>query len=185
MGPCPFRHGYAGVPDRWNRKTDASMGPCPFRHGYAISFCNLVDSVLASMGPCPFRHGYLSACGSQCLTALMLQWGHALSGMDIWSEFGCWLQFGQASMGPCPFRHGYPTQLVIGSVTFQLLQWGHALSGMDIFSSSNAETASVPLQWGHALSGMDILCLANYHSNYHQRFNGAMPFQAWIFYWQR
>ena len=35
----------------------------------------------ASMGPCPFRHGYYSGeTGSNPIN--LLQWGHALSGMD-------------------------------------------------------------------------------------------------------
>ena len=63
---------------------------------------------------------------------LKLQWGHALSGMDI--EL---LADGQAvgtfaSMGPCPFRHGYWQCWVSGQVKTSTLQWGHALSGMDI-----------------------------------------------------
>ena len=85
-----------------------------------------------------------------------LQWGHALSGMDI-SECN---------------------RDLIGRL---MLQWGHALSGMDIprwLATTNQETT---LQWGHALSGMDILCGSAGSGGTGRRFNGAMPFQAWIY----
>ena len=59
------------------------------------------------------------------------------------------------------------------------LQWGHALSGMDILVVYQISQASEMLQWGHALSGMDI-GNANAGKPKNQRFNGAMPFQAWI-----
>ena len=61
----------------------------------------------------------------------MLQWGHALSGMDI-GTWGFWLVDGQG------------------------LQWGHALSGMDIISPGYKAYYALLLQWGHALSGMDM-----------------------------
>ena len=59
-------------------------------------------------------------------------------------------------MGPCPFRHGYLVVRPAGGGARTKLQWGHALSGMDM-------TTPQPI-----LAGLD------------QRFNGAMPFQAWI-----
>ena len=59
-----------------------------------------------------------------------LQWGHALSGMDI-AELGL----------PIP--------------KLLKLQWGHALSCMDTARFSAGEFNILWLQWGHALSGMD------------------------------
>ena len=38
---------------------------------------------------------------------LLLQWGHALSGMDIRPQLFARESLWPASMGPCPFRHGY------------------------------------------------------------------------------
>ena len=61
----------------------ASMGPCPFRHGYLRDTRIPIDSKRASMGPCPFRHGYLPDFLPADGYVAMLQWGHALSGMDM------------------------------------------------------------------------------------------------------
>ena len=61
----------------------------------------------------------------------MLQWGHALSGMD--------------TLESIPYFCIHNT-----------LQWGHALSGMDTFLLGfYAASKEYKLQWGHALSGMD------------------------------
>ena len=86
----------------------ASMGPCPFRHGYIRMWVVCQGEKHASMGPCPFRHGYLSLSQHLLVTVQKLQWGHALSGMDIWNM---WLDNDKITLE---------------------LQWGHALSGMDI-----------------------------------------------------
>ena len=68
----------------------------------------------------------------------MLQWGHAFSGMDTVQILRHDLLPVTASMGPCPFRHGYlpgPRRKARASVR---LQWGHALSGMDIWPDQRA-----------------------------------------------
>ena len=83
MGPCPFRHGYKTEPASPGETRTASMGPCPFRHGYTLLFALDKYQVRASMGPCPFRHGYAEA-REYHQEAQRLQWGHALSGMDMW-----------------------------------------------------------------------------------------------------
>ena len=57
------------------------MGPCPFRHGYVVLPVVSVMVMTASMGPCPFRHGYHGQLSFH-RHINMLQWGHALSGMD-------------------------------------------------------------------------------------------------------
>ena len=62
---------------------EASMGPCPFRHGYNILCIQCQHDIAASMGPCPFRHGYTAYALYDLYILLLLQWGHALSGMDI------------------------------------------------------------------------------------------------------
>ena len=131
----------------------------------------------ASMGPCPFRHGYADRTVLS-VTAYWLQWGHALSGMDMASETAQTTLQKEASMGPCPFRHGYMT-LGIGSAVEGKLQWGHALSGMDIGRYAQHTPAQHTLQWGHALSGMDMKAILSGLVRM-KCFNGAMPFQAWI-----
>ena len=107
MGPCPFRHGYSVLGDQMIIRLGASMGPCPFRHGYLPLSPRHQFLDIASMGPCPFRHGYKlldlsgNALGESFNGAMpfqawisgqpamgvdqaaVLQWGHALSGMDI------------------------------------------------------------------------------------------------------
>ena len=47
--------------------------------------------------------------GADCMITDVreLQWGHALSGMDMPSEVVQTASSTNASMGPCPFRHGY------------------------------------------------------------------------------
>ena len=94
-------------------------------------------------GQIPFFLGYL------------LQWGHALSGMDTALYQACtWPRY--------------------------LLQWGHALSGMDTISHYEYSPDGQKLQWGHALSGMDTTVSWSFAFIYPPCFNGAMPFQAWI-----
>ena len=87
---------------------------------------------------------------------MVLQWGHALSGMDIGEDGRQRCHRCHASMGPCPFRHGYKAIYETIGGQHIMLQWGHALSGMDIASTQFLIGSSIMLQWGHALSGMDI-----------------------------
>ena len=108
------------------------------------------------MGPCPFRHGYTSTFGLYAVMSFMLQWGHALSGMDtpglvLVSSGGC----RYASMGPCPFRHGYWLNAEIEDVQI------------------DASMGPCPFRHGYIANGLEIITTNN-------RFNGAMPFQAWI-----
>ena len=60
------------------------------------------------------------------------------------------------------------------------LQWGHALSGMDTIAPERQIPPLDQLQWGHALSGMDTCRDSGDSGASSLRFNGAMPFQAWI-----
>ena len=128
----------------------------------------------------PFQ-AWICTCGvGRMRTYRQLQWGHALSGMDIgeWQETGSSEETG--------FNGAMPFQAWISGYSFKLLksdnrlQWGHALSGMDTFAKGvSGSSMDSTLQWGHALSGMDTRGRPMHH-NAHHRFNGAMPFQAWI-----
>ena len=134
----------------------ASMGPCPFRHGYRRMqslFCFVIS---ASMGPCPFRHGYHRSRPARGERVFVLQWGHALSGMDTrlkQPRSGHSLCFN----GAMPFQAWIPTVISAPKSTATKLQWGHALSGMDTLAILAIENFMVGLQWGHALSGMDTV----------------------------
>ena len=111
--------------------------------------------------------------------AKTLQWGHALSGMDIGGldvrqfplqprfngamPFQAWIPYGSPclfSASGC-FNGAMPFQAWIPWFTDQIprfrfpLQWGHALSGMDTGLRWIPSMNHVTLQWGHALSGMD------------------------------
>ena len=137
MGPCPFRHGYAGWLLFFATTLIASMGPCPFRHGYEYTAREKHAFTSASMGPCPFRHGYMYTEGHGRYRSGKLQWGHALSGMDI-------------------------SILSAMSFSFILLQWGHALSGMDIIRACPHPADACPASMGpcpfrHGYDGSDDL----------------------------
>ena len=87
--------------------TECFNGAMPFqawiRGGWYVCY---PETRCASMGPCPFRHGYMDMLQQHLKALSLLQWGHALSGMD--------------------------TQVAFSSITgLEVLQWGHALSGMD------------------------------------------------------
>ena len=109
----------------------------------------------------------------------MLQWGHALSGMDIVSSGFVQVPLLSASMGPCPFRHGYKTQShepsrdiqsFNGAMPFQA--WIYLVQKR----KTNYITASMgPCPFRHGYSQ-----LMRFFHNRLRRFNGAMPFQAWI-----
>ena len=106
------------------------------------------------MGPCPFRHGYRRLIRASLIT------GTRFNGA---MPFQAWiLSQGRrvdgaehASMGPCPFRHGYAgtTRLV------------HLVR--------TASMGPCPFRHGYDLCSRS-------HARWHTRFNGAMPFQAWI-----
>ena len=84
-----------------------------------------------------------------------LQWGHALSGMDIRLKPLAEKNFSIASMGPCPFRHGY------------------ADDRLDDIPDSLASMGPCPFR--HGYGNHDVLS-----PSVAGCFNGAMPFQAWI-----
>ena len=203
-GAMPFQAWILGCGSRLKRRNRCFNGAMPFQawiRGGVFAICRLsigfngampfqawirqicchtaADQASASMGPCPFRHGYshrrrCSASGK------VLQWGHALSGMDttqpcrpgwrsiLLASMGpCPFRHGYldplrhlitvtlASMGPCPFRHGYLAISIFTGERNRRLQWGHALSGMDTLSFGSTGGGTMMLQWGHALSGMD------------------------------
>ena len=156
------------------------------------------------MGPCPFRHGYHGGLDINESQAAMLQWGHALSGMDTGTGGGdgrcVWL----ASMGPCPFRHGYPLLLAVanptnsgfnGAMPFQAwilfvleeLQAGYiCFNGAMPFQAWIRQQHAEPERQSQRFNGaMPFqawirLLIVFRNEFYNSRFNGAMPFQAWI-----
>ena len=130
------------------------MGPCPFRHGYAAEGAVRIVRADGFNGAMPFQAWIFDSAMSCHSSRIRLQWGHALSGMDM-----------------------RVMRLILPVIL--LLQWGHALSGMDIFGCGHTVRACFMLQWGHALSGMDMGPVLLAKEKW-RGFNGAMPFQAWI-----
>ena len=58
-------------------------------------------------GAMPFQAWIYGLDEVTIIEALGLQWGHALSGMDIYPTAAEIVEDEIASMGPCLFRHGY------------------------------------------------------------------------------
>ena len=85
----------------------------------------------------------------------VLQWGHALSGMDTAPDGEQKEGLGYASMGPCPFRHGY-----------------FRLRSASVFACT-ASMGPCPFRHGYTASH-------DRREPDRRSFNGAMPFQAWI-----
>ena len=186
--------------------SEASMGPCPFRHGYASRDCALAQSTTASMGPCPFRHGYSPdpqppALRAKCFNGAMPFQAWIL--YPLKNGFGKQLSFNGAmpfqawicairmrtqktspvaSMGPCPFRHGYvdgmsapraPVSASMGPCIFR-----HGYVRVVVASSALKVAASMgpcPFRHGYVSACERPDCRRA------TRFNGAMPFQAWIY----
>ena len=179
MGPCPFRHGYPSQIFDWGESTECFNGAMPFQAWISPEGSCPCSPPWCFNGAMPFQawistQVFVKSISVCCFNGAMpfqawisqpdirlggkyrmLQWGHALSGMDIAGR--------QLSMLPS-----------------LVLQWGHALSGMDINTSIRQIYKRVLLQWGHALSGMDIPHQSCQVSIPAHCFNGAMPFQAWI-----
>ena len=107
MGPCPFRHGYqvsvlapadgvyalqwghalSGMDTAHSTVDDhlvdtASMGPCPFRHGYDSLITGNLKQLRGFNGAMPFQAWIQVSVLAPPDGIDMLQWGHALSGMD-------------------------------------------------------------------------------------------------------
>ena len=184
------------------RLDTVSMGPCPFRHGYKLAVRCLSRRFGSFNGAMPFQ-AWIHPPGSTRVRAVeQLQWGHALSGMDTkraakhdprkrrlqWGHalsgmdtgaLGVESDFGQhASMGPCPFRHGYYTSAV-DRHTKHIASMGPCPFRHGYKCHRSGTSRCSTLQWGHALSGMDTNATAPGRAAA-ARFNGAMPFQAWI-----
>ena len=180
MGPCPFRHGYRRARPADEKNRTSFNGAMPFQAWILPSGIDRLHTSKRFNGAMPFQAWILPLCApvlplvvrfngampfqawilrgyivKQCKT-LVLQWGHALSGMDT----------------TVAGRNG-----TSGETS---LQWGHALSGMDTVPQYGLNAAILELQWGHALSGMDMCHSHANPENQSSCFNGAMPFQAWI-----
>ena len=85
----------------------------------------------------------------------MLQWGHALSGMDIALGGSVAVAANKRFNGAMPFQAWIYASWGEPRTISGKLQWGHALSGMDTRSKIPFGKLRPKLQWGHALSGMD------------------------------
>ena len=158
----------------------ASMGPCPFRHGYVCAGSIRGWYTAASMGPCPFRHGYAMCC-AMSLGVFLLQWGHALSGMDTLSTNTPGWPLKTCFNGAMPFQAWIPVDALLLASIRKLLQWGHALSGMDTGTSLLSQQRNAWLQWGHALSGMDTVQVAGRDVRANIASMGPCPFRHGYF----
>ena len=179
-------------------------GAMPFQAWIFSSFSSFFAWVGCFNGAMPFQAWISAALGKLERLRTLLQWGHAFSGMDMPSLNSRPSSAKRASMGPCLFRHGYAVASIQYHAIMCELQWGHAFSGMDI-TRPKSKRGRVPLlqwghafsgmdmshiltrcahfywlQWGHAFSGMDMRCPSRRTDPHYGRFNGAMPFQAWI-----
>ena len=106
-------------------------------------------------GAMPFQAWICSSASWISSLQKRLQWGHALSGMDMLQK-GAWMEtVWVASMGPCPFRHGYVA-----------CQCG-------VLKNNCASMGPCPFRHGYA-----GVCVGRWPTL--DCFNGAMPFQAWI-----
>ena len=113
------------------------------------------------------------------MPTILLQWGHALSGMDTKpTHYGLGRLVG--FNGAMPFQAWISIRVVLPFPRAIVLQWGHAFSGMDTGVANLALASEEMLQWGHALSGMDTGVARVGQTCCPVGFNGAMPFQAWI-----
>ena len=72
--------------------SDASMGPCPFRHGYTARHSCRISVAMGFNGAMPFQTWILRIATNVAASSTELQWGHALSGMDmsIHTNPRCW-----------------------------------------------------------------------------------------------
>ena len=157
-------HALSGM-DMWDESStdlflqSASMGPCPFRHGYRKHELRKEKKKKRFNGAMPFQAWIYGNIQYTTNAPYLLQWGHALSGMDI-SEYGEIIEIDlDASMGPCPFRHGY---------------------GVHTDPENPPAVASMgPCPFRHGYQARE-----DQRMRMHVCFNGAMPFQAWIYRWR-
>ena len=151
----------------------------------------------------PFQAWISAACSTCCDRISELQWGHALSGMDM-TRLMCQSASWRCFNGAMPFQawilwsrldehsreDGFngamPFQVWISGCTATSSPRRRCFNGAMPFQAwilSYFEPGyGVPalLQWGHALSGMDTDTLERMRWGGGYSFNGAMPFQAWI-----
>ena len=109
----------------------------------------------------------------------VLQWGHALAGMDIILKPIQPELLIDASMGPCPFRHGYEVQMAFAydtvSASMGPCPFRHGYLCFVLYDSGdhNASMGPCPFRHGYPKSDMSPASRSS-------GFNGAMPFQTWI-----
>ena len=131
------------------------------------------------MGPCPFRHGY-SAHKRRMLRRLLLQWGHALSGMDTRTYLSRRMDTNRCFNGAMPFQAWIRHCLAAtrehcfrfnGAMPFQA--WIRGEKDGRLPGARRASMGPCPFRHGYRL-------VASRHRAPPECFNGAMPFQAWI-----
>ena len=133
MGPCPFRHGYDELPSPTTDECFCFNGAMPFQAwiSAAAPFPDPPQTCRFN-GAMPFQAWISFQPVLMSVTKVSLQWGHALSGMDIWPVYNwqrpCWRGFN----GAMPFQAWISAFMILLLLFTEVLQWGHALSGMDI-----------------------------------------------------
>ncbi len=177
------------------------MGPRPFRRGNP--FLTFLLKLLGSgfNGATPFQAWKRRLTATIIGLSAMLQWGHALSGVETTCEPV--LNAGISRFnGATPFQAWKRNFRCLAAGQSSALQWGHALSGVETKVSDLTAQVDITLQWGHALSGVEtrLSDIGFWLNDWLQwghalsgveteidipedeairRFNGATPFQAW------
>ena len=107
------------------------MGPCPFRHGYADDAVRPVPCRRGFNGAMPFQAWIQRTVLTRREQIGLLQWGHALSGMDTSYRLTATPFPAEGFNGAMPFQAWIPFHDELTQAAWEWLQWGHALSGMD------------------------------------------------------
>ena len=155
------------------------------------------------MGPRPSRRGDVKCCMGMPLTICVLQWGHALPGVEIRHRYRGRRLGAHASMGPRPSGRGdgartspcrSTSSCFNGATPLRAWRlgacWSHWSTPSTLFNVATPFQAwrlrdwiacdyyISGLQWSHALPDVEIsLALAKRRRV--QLFNGATPLLAW------
>ena len=105
MGPRLFRRGNFCSRHSSPPRVAASMGPRLFRRGNFTAEEGNASHSIASMGPRLFRRGNRKAF-ELFLVAVLLQWGHVFSDVEMPNRPTIVEKTSKASMGPRLFRRG-------------------------------------------------------------------------------
>ncbi len=136
--------------------TLASMGPRLFSRGnHRLSLSSTLPGVSASMGPRLFSRGNDVPFSRAAGAAVLLQWGHGFSAVEISQTIRTGLKVAVASMGPRLFSRGN-------------IQDEEKVDNVP--PGFNGATAFQPWKSARIENGSD------HHT---RRFNGATAFQPW------